>query len=368
MKYLSPIDGHLHFRGEEYKNFSYNGMNFMALGFRDAIAVGLRAGIDMPNPTPNLVTQEAADKRIELADKTNPSLENLYYGIHVGTTTDLNQVKWAVNAAMKSRENNGRIHGVKDYYCHSTGNMGILDPEYQRKMWFTKVEEGFNGVNICHLEDQNCFLGEFDYKDPITHSERQNPESELIQAERQIKNAKDARYKGIIVPAHTSNPDTIDYFLGEIRIGKLPFNIAIEMGWHHMLLNTDDYKIHGNRVKMNPPLRSPKLQERNLEHVLRGNVMMIGTDQAGHPLDKKDSENPPSGIPAILAWPLGIAILRKNGINEDLLQRIIFHNANKIFNLNLQSKEVEVEYQPRLWKAYGYNPFSEVEKELGLAT
>ena len=367
-RYLSPIDTHIHMRWKEYNDFNYNGMNFMALAFRDSMASGLSGILEMPNTTPQLTEEEIINERIILADKMNPSPETLYHGIYGGITNDLEQVGRIAILAQKSIESNGRIKGLKKYCAHSTGNMGVRDLETQKKVWARIASVGYNGNVSCHLEADDCYTGNFDYRNPISHSEKQNPESELVQAERQIRNARDSIFTGTFISAHTSNPATVDYLISER--GNVPFEIAIEMNFHHTLLNTEDYKIHGNGVKVNPPIRDRKLQEGNLEHVVKGNVDIIGTDHAGHDPNKKfdpDNENPPSGIPELLAWPIGIAAFKKHGASEELIQKITFHNANRIFfDGKLKPRIVEVEYNPELWKAYGYNPFSRIEQGLGL--
>ena len=368
MRYLSPIDSHVHLRWEESK-YIFNGMNFLQLGLRDAHAVGLAAMVEMPNTTPNLTSQKTIEERIAHLDSNNSS--DIYIGIYGGATNDADQIREIAKLAKQSRKSYGRVKGLKIYFAHSTGNMGITEEEKQKVFWEQIKSAGFAGNVICHLEDECKYTGEFDYRNPASHSLRQTPESELSQAEKQIRNAKDYGFTGTLISAHTSNPDTIDYLLKESKTGNLPFNIVTEMTLHHMLLNTDDYSVHGNGVKMNPPLRSREMQERNLEHVLKGNVTMIGTDHAPHdPSRKLDPSNksPPSGIPGILAWPLGIAVLKKHGIDREVLKRIIFGNANEIlFRGKLNPFEVEVKYNPELWAAYGYNPFSRIEQDLGLA-
>ncbi|MBI2043243.1 hypothetical protein HYT25_02545 [Candidatus Pacearchaeota archaeon] len=365
IKYISPIDTHVHFRWKEYEKFQYNGMNFMQLGFRDARAVGLSGVIEMPNPVPQLTTITNIADRIALADKYKGEI---YHGIYGGTTEDMGQVTSMVLLAKDSLERNGRINGIKIYHCHSTGNMGITDLGKQSDIWKIIGDMQFTGVVANHLEDEKKYTGDFDPANPITHSLRQNPESELIQLERQLRNAVDNGFQGIFYIAHPSNPETIDYALS--MENKIPFKIVKEMTWHHMFLNTEDYAIHENRVKMNPPLRPPQMQQRNLEHVLAGNVDFIGTDHAPHPIiyvdedgneKGKDCKNPSSGIPAIPFYPKGIELLRKHKIKEIVLENILFRNANNVFNPGLKSQLAEVEYNPELWEAYGYNPFSRVD-------
>jgi len=342
------IDPHVHLRGEEYST------NYMELGFRDAIRSGLLAIIEQPNPTPQILTADIGAERLKRGNKYRG---NIVHRFHIGITNDENQVRQALESVMK------REHGLisdKIFYVHSTADMGILDQDFQRRIWQIKAEIGYKGVSIGHFEDELLFVKEYDPNDPITHSQRQNPESELIQVERQIRNAVDAGFEGIFYVAHASNPYTV-YFLNGIK-DKVPFEIAIEVTWHHMFLNTNDYEIHRNRVKMNPPLCSPKMQEKLLECVVSGQTHTAGSDHAPHPLERKDDPaKPASGIPGIPFSPKGIELLREAGIREQVLEDITFNNANRIFNMGLVNKKEEARYDPILWEAYGYNPFSRID-------
>ena len=238
--------------------------------------------------------------------------------------------------------------------------MGILDHGIQKIIWELKGKMKYDGVSIGHFEDEKLFSGYFDYKEPESHSRRQNSISEVVQVEKQIRNARDTGFQGTFYIAHVSFYETVEFI--EREKNKLPFDVVKEVTFHHMFLNHDDYEIHGNRVKMNPPLRSKKVQEQLLEYVLQGKLDVIGTDHAPHPVDRKDSDLPPSGIPALPFWPKGIELLRREGINEELLENLIFHNANKIFKLGLTPEFVDGVYNSGLWDAYDYNPFSRIYK------
>jgi len=347
VNYISSIDPHVHLRGEEYSQ------NYLGLGFSDARQVGLQAILEQPNPNPWLTTEGVIKSRLYKAGLYN---RYVFHRIHIGMTNDLEQVKTALNLVISKKYS---LISDKTFYVHSTGNMGILDPEIQKNIWKIKGELGYNGVSIGHFEAEDSFTGEFDPKNPISHSLKQNPEAELIQVERQIKNAKDYNFKGTFYIAHVSNPDTVDYI--ERENPNLPFQVIMEITFHHMFLNTNDYKIHGNRVKINPPLREPKLQERLLNYVLNGRLQIIGTDHAPHPIEKKDSTSPLSGIPTLPFWPKGIELLRENKIKKEILENLIFHNTNKIFQLNLTPIRKKINYDPSLWDSYGYNPFSRID-------
>ncbi|MDP3882155.1 MAG: hypothetical protein Q8Q31_04745 [Nanoarchaeota archaeon] len=352
-KYKNIIDPHVHLRGKEYSQYP-----FLQLGFRDAIAVGIAAVGEQPNPNPSLTNVDAVKARLE---ESKPYRGKIFHWIHIGMTNDLQQNEASLKAVMSG------IYGLrsdKTFNTHSTGNMGITDHEKRKAIMFLKGEINYTGVSIFHPEDETLFTGDYDPQDPKSHSIKQNERSETSSIEETVRNAIDGRFKGILYFAHVSSPDSICY-INSMR-NKVPFEMVIEETWHHMLLNADqDYPLHGNRVKMNPPLRNKSSQERVLEHVLRGDVDVIGSDHAGHPVSLKDlletGKIPPSGIPALPFWPKGIELLRDYGISKGLLDNLIFNNSNRIFNLDLEPKEVEILYNPDLWTAYGWNPFSRID-------
>lgn len=346
MKYVKPIDPHVHLRGEEYA-----GLDYMRHGFEDAKKVGLCAMLEMPNPVPQLTGPEAIDARIEAADVLRG---DIFHGINAGLTNDLDQVR----NISKHAQIGGRITALKIFFTHSTGNMGILDEDIQRKIWRTLADSGYIGPVMGHYEDEKAYTGQFDYRDPVSHTFFQNAQAELVQVERQLRNAIDAKFRGTLYVCHISNPLTITLLEQEKRKDR-KFQIVAECTFHHILLNYMDYHLHGNRVKMNPPIRSKERQEALLEAVLAGKIDVIGTDHAPHPVEKKDSDKPPSGIPALLFWPQGIQVLQKAGINEKLLEDITFNNANRIFKLGLDKQYFEYSGKAD-WSAYGYNPFERV--------
>ncbi len=203
--------------------------------------------------------------------------------------------------------------------------------------------------------DQVIDSSRYNASRPIVTSTQQDKQKD----EQQIKNAFDTNFQGIFYIAHVSNPETVEFIERERK--KLSFEVILEVTFHHMFLNTEDYKIHRNRIKINPPLRKKELQEKILEYVLQGSIDIIGTDHAPHPIERKDSNDPPSGIPALPFWPGGIELLLRLGISRQRLEDITFNNANRIFKLGLIPEVVEVTYDPSLWEAYSYNPFSRLK-------
>ena len=354
MKYLRPIDPHVHLRGEEYAEH-----DFLGMAIDDANAVGLKAFIEMPNCTPNLTTMELmqersihAAKRISERDLDGWGLE---WGCHVGLTDDAEQV----HQALLLTERNRTIHADKTFYCHSTGRMGIIDPEIQEKLWRLKGEMNYKGVSIGHFEAEDFYVDCFDPANPASHSEAQPEAAELEQVHRQLLLAQKYGFEGTFYIAHVSSPETVR-LVHTIR-ETVPFKIILEATFHHILLNVEDYRSMGNLVKMNPPLRSKESQREMLQYVVSGYIDILGTDHAPHTHEAKSSNKPPSGIPALPFWPKGIEILKTNGIQQDILDRITFGTANELFGLYLEPEEVDIVYDPGRWKRYGYNPFENVE-------
>ena len=359
MFYISPVDPHVHLRGTEYQT------DYLSLAYRDAKAVGLSALIEQPNPQPWLIDDESITNRHKKVMENEAfqqfvAADNAVlrgHHIHIGLTNDWHQVKKSLELVMSHYRG---LHSDKTFYTHSTGNMGILDEDYQRAIWKLQADIGYKGVSIGHFEDEKCFIGKFILSDPMSHSAHQNHVAEFIQVERQFRNAYDVGFEGTFYVAHVSSPLTID-FIKKNR-DRAPFKTVLEMTFHHMFLNYDDVTDFGNCMKMNPPLRSARMQKQLLDSVLKGDIDVIGTDHAPHPYDRKMSDKPPSGIPAIPFWPRGIELLQKYGIDKELLTKITVFNAVRLFGLSPGPyMEVNVEYDRSLWEAYGWNPFARLD-------
>lgn len=350
-----PVDPHVHLRGSEYD------VNYVAMGLIDMKAAGIAAFCEMPNTTPAITYKDAILDRGRQVDRIAYDVGyRPKHFIHVGMTNNLNQVR----SALEYMQQPNRFTAAdKVFYTHSTGNMGILDPEIQREIWKIKGQMNYRGVSIGHFEDEKLFTVPFNPADPISQSLRQNEEAETIQVEAQLKNAFDARFAGTFYIAHVSSPETVN--LVEKLARTLPFKIVVEATFHHLFLNWEDYSIHGNLVKMNPPLRHPGQQQRLVNQLLQGKIDIIGTDHAPHPLSAKKGEKPPSGIPALPFWPKAVEILMKDyGMTRGHLYDLIFHKANDVFEMGLEETEVETQYDPAAWDKYGWNPFSRIDGTL----
>jgi len=369
VEYISPIDSHVHLRWNEYGDVK---PSFAELAFRDARAVGLAGIIGEPNTEPALTSWVVIKDYLEKMDEVRG---DVYCGVNIAMTPNKDQ---QTTASFLIATPNNKIHCGKTYYVRSTGSgeIEITDSEDQKEFWnnMGRMSRGraLRGPYKGHLENGGMFgkignVKKFDASKPETHSLYQNPEAEVDEFEREFRNAYDGGFRGDFVVAHTSNYKTIDRGDELIEELKPEFKVYYETSFHHMFLNADDdYPIHGNDIKMNPPLRPRGMQKRLLDYVIAGRTHIIGTDHAPHTLEKKrHAERPASGIPAIAFWPKGIELLRKEGIDEEHLEELIFHIPNRIYRMGLKPRLVKVEYLPGLWKPYGMNGFSRVDGTRG---
>jgi len=355
MRIVNIVDPHCHLRGEEYP-----AVDFLGMALDDAKAVGLAGLIEMPNPKPWLTNSKTCAARANdvLLKQVNRHMD-IRHGIHIGMTNDPQQVREALSLIAAGFP---PVRGDKIFYTQSTGNMGVLDPEYQKWIWGYKATNGYKGVSIGHFEDETCYdqQNPFDPKKPVTHSLHQWSIAEQKSIETQLKNATDAGFRGTFYIAHLTSPAALEIVRWARKF--VPFKIVVEVTWHHLLLNIWDYEKHGNRVKMNPPLRGDMCQKALWNSLLHDDAIdIIATDHAPHPVELKDSDKPPSGIPGILFWPKGIELLHKFGMDPERIAELTFHNANRVFNLRLEPREVDVEYNPELWTKYGWNPFDRIK-------
>jgi len=363
LDYLSPIDPHVHLRWMEYADMD---PSFMKLIFKEARAVGLRALIEQPNTTPTLIDGRVIEKRIRLVDKFREEngYQDIDHFIHAAITPDAEQRA----GAYKLVQNHPRVVSGKVFHVRSTasGDIEIIDSETRRESW----QDSPDIPRTNHFEDGNMFEIVYDPKHPETHSLRQCPEAETEMFEENFRMAYDAGFKGYFISLHTSNPDTIK--LGDQLVKQLKpkFPVIYEGTPHHLLLHTEDYLLHGNGVKMNPPLRPKEMQEAMFEYGLAGRLM-YGSDDASHNPALKglpswplpDGEGAPrSGVKSIYALPLLIEALRREGMTKEREEEMFTHRANRVYSLNLKPRKVEgIEYDPTLSEPYKINIYSRVD-------
>lgn len=89
---------------------------------------------------------------------------------------------------------------------------------------------------------------------------------------------------------------------------------------HYLLLSCEDAPRLGNRMKVNPSIKTPADAWAIAEALARGVIDAIGTDHAPHPLADKEKPyaHAPSGMPSVdLLWPLTLELVRRGMLDAD---------------------------------------------------
>ncbi|MBI2666035.1 hypothetical protein HYX13_00320 [Candidatus Woesearchaeota archaeon] len=321
---------------------------------------GLAIGV-MPNTTPPLTTLEFCQEYLKLADgvtvlgEKQKILVQMY--VHLALTSDLEQVKRAIEATRKEPG----ICGMKAYWGHSTGNLGILQEEIQSKVFSTLTQEGYEGVLVNHCEDDTLLSDTlYNSQEPKTWSTHCRPEkAEIASFIKTISLAEQAGFQGKFHVAHVSTLQVVDFinnYTGKLRIscGVTP---------HHFLLdNSYLERPDGAWYKCNPPLRSKETQQRLLERLMQGKIPIIESDHAPHTAKDKTQAIPASGIASGLVWPELRFYLRGLGMSREQIKAVTFDNAVALYGL--QDKIIYEERKDRkeletVREKYPHQPFGE---------
>ncbi|HED66983.1 MAG TPA: hypothetical protein ENJ09_15685 [Planctomycetes bacterium] len=89
---------------------------------------------------------------------------------------------------------------------------------------------------------------------------------------------------------------------------------------HYLLLSAEDAPRLGNRMRVNPSIKTREDSAGILAGLLDGTVEAIGTDHAPHPLEEKERpyKHAPSGMPSVdLLWPLTFELVRRNLLDAE---------------------------------------------------
>ncbi len=346
------IDPHVHLR--DWKQASKETVKH---GLSVAYRAGLDAIFEMPNTDPPLTSREKIEERILLADRAIKELGlDIFHGLYAGLTANPDQIEEVVKAYDSLFP---RVVGLKMFAGHSTGNMGIIDEEEQRKVFRTLAELGFEGVLAVHCEKEE-WIDERKWKKekPITHSHARPPEAEVNSKDDMINFAHQAGYKGTMHICHASFPATV--YGAETSRKNVDFNITMGVTPHHLRLWAGLMNVSwGVLLKVNPPLRPKGINEELLDLcVAMGRIDWFETDHAPHTLEDK-LERHASGIPGLHYYPHFISWVRGAAyLSEDTIDDMTHNNIVKTFGIDIPNTKREPDYG--LLGEYETDPYSKI--------
>jgi dihydroorotase len=351
------IDPHVHLR-----DWNQSSKETIKHGLLVAYKAGLDAVFEMPNTDPSLISLELIKKRIQLADKSIQELKiNIFHGIYVGITDDINQIKEMVNAYNTLFP---RVIGFKMFAGRSTGNLGLLKEEKQKLIYSTLAKLNYKGVIAVHCEKESYFKSNlWNYNKPITHCFARPPISEVKSVKDQIQFAHEEGFKGTMHIVHISVPETLS--LIESKRKEVKFKITCGITPHHALLYDEMMnEKDGILLKVNPPLRSRQMQKEMFQALIDGRIDFIETDHAPHTLiDKKEKHA--SGFAGLAFYPRFINFLKNKNLSSEFINQITHLNIEKTFEIKIEqnkdNKKYDKEIINSLINEYEFNAYKNLK-------
>src|SRR5690554_1812877 len=308
------IDDQVHFRepGLTHKEDLTSASRSCALG-------GVTSFLEMPNTTPNTITQAALEAKLSLGKQKS----RVNYGFYIGATpTNVGELKHAK-----------RTPGIKIFVGSSTGNL-LVDDQAALEQIYKETS-----LRICvHAEDETTIRANAERIGATTdvrdHSRIRDHRAAAIATKRISELANHFEHHTHIL--HVSSRTELEYL-------RTPY-ISAEACVHHLLLNTLDYDRLGTLVQMNPSLKDPEDNAALWEALKDGTIEVIATDHAPHTILEKAVPYPksPSGMPGVQTMlPLMLNEVHGGRITLEDLVRWLSTNPARIWNMERKGQIVE---------------------------
>jgi dihydroorotate dehydrogenase subfamily 1 len=346
------IDSHVHCR---------DGKQAYKETIKHALEVAQKAGVDaifdMPNTDPPITNLKLVEERLQLADSCNSPV---FYGLYIGLTSDALQIK---DAVFLWRKYFPRIVGLKMFAGKSVGDLSVINPDEQMKVYEILKNENFTGVLAVHCEKESFMNpGIWNPENPVTHTLARPSISEIASVNDQILFALNSGFLGHLHICHVSTPESVEY-INMIKKNHPELTISCGATPHHLFLNSENMKgKDGLLLKMNPPLRSAEEQKKLLLQLKLGMIDFIETDHAPHSLNEKFGPPYMSGIPWLDSWPIIIEILKDKSFSEKEISDLTFNNVKKIFGIDIRNSENDGKYYKSYESSYELKMKKKIDK------
>lgn len=276
------IDDQVHFREPGFTHKAE-----IATESRAAVAGGVTSYMEMPNTSPQAVTQEELAKKYARAAEVSLANYSFFMG---GTNSNLDEI-------VKTDIQN--VCGIKLFMGSSTGNMLVDDEDVLEKI-FAKAPM----IIATHCEDEDTVqanlekaIAQFgDNIPPHYHPIIRNHRACLLSSQKASTMARENNARLHIL--HLTTADELPLFDAGPLQGK---NITSEVCVHHLTFSDKDYAQLGHKIKCNPAIKTQQDQDALWKALLEDRIDVIATDHAPHTLDEKNSHylKAPAGLPLV---------------------------------------------------------------------
>ncbi|MCX6350793.1 MAG: dihydroorotase [Bacteroidetes bacterium] len=284
-KYIFPgcIDDQVHFRepGLTHKADIYSES-------RAAVAGGVTSFMEMPNTSPQTLTQELLEEKYALGAQKSAANYSFFMG---ASNENLEELK---------KTNPANVCGIKIFMGASTGNM-LVDNTATLEGIFSQCPN----LIAIHSENESIIRHNLEvYKEkygediPMSaHPEIRNVEACYSSTERAVALAKKHGTRLHIL--HISTEEELAFFENTTPLEKK--KITAEACVHHLWFSAEDYAQLGGLIKCNPAIKEPRHKTAVLNAVLDDRIDIIATDHAPHTWDEKQQKylQCPSGLPLV---------------------------------------------------------------------
>ena len=312
------IDDQVHFRepGLTHKGDIYSES-------KAAVAGGITSFMEMPNTSPQTLTQDLLKKKFLLGEKK--SLAN--FSFFMGASNDnINEVLLC---------DPKKVGAIKIFMGSSTGNMLVNKLDTLNEL-FKKSRI----LLVVHCEDEdiinknlNFYKEKYGDNIPINcHPKIRTEEACFKSSSLAIGLAK--KYKTRLHIFHISTAKELSHFTNDLPIEKK--QITSEACIHHLWFSEKDYDKKGTFIKWNPSVKTENDKKKLIDAVNSNLIDVVASDHAPHTLNEKNNNyiKCPSGGPLVQHSLVAMLDLYHDGlISLEKIVEKMCHNPAKLFRI-----------------------------------
>ena len=312
------IDDQVHFRepGLTHKGDIYSES-------KAAVAGGITSFMEMPNTSPQTLTQDLLKKKFLLGEKK--SLAN--FSFFMGASNDnINEVLLC---------DPKKVGAIKIFMGSSTGNMLVNKLDTLNEL-FKKSRI----LLVVHCEDEdiinknlNIYKEKYGDNIPINcHPKIRTEEACFKSSSLAIKLAK--KHKTRLHIFHISTAKELSHFINDLPIEKK--QITSEACIHHLWFSEKDYEKKGAFIKWNPSVKTENDKKKLIDAVNNNLIDVVASDHAPHTIIEKNNNyiKCPSGGPLVQHSLVAMLDLYHDGlISLEKIVEKMCHNPAKLFRI-----------------------------------
>ena len=312
------IDDQVHFRepGLTHKGDIYSES-------KAAVAGGITSFMEMPNTSPQTLTQDLLKKKFLLGEQK--SLAN--FSFFMGASND------NIDEVLLSDPK--KVGAIKIFMGSSTGNMLVNKIDTLNEL-FKKSKV----LLVVHCEDEdiinknlNIYKEKYGDNIPINcHPKIRTEEACFKSSSLAIELAK--KHKTRLHIFHISTAKELSHFSNDLPIEKK--QITSEACIHHLWFSDKDYDKKGAFIKWNPSVKTENDKKKLIDAVNSNLIDVVASDHAPHTIIEKNNNyiKCPSGGPLVQHSLVAMLDLYHDGlISLEKIVEKMCHNPAKLFRI-----------------------------------